>query len=66
MQTPFSQHPYSPELFTRERRRTRLQHFLASLERPAVNFGLEAPELAPIKLDGTPAKTHAWTAPVPR
>lgn len=63
MQTPFSQHPYSPELFTRERRRTRLQQFLAKLEGQDASFGLPGPALAPVKIEGGPAKSQAWTSP---
>ena len=66
MQTPFSQHPYSPELFTRERRRTRMRRFLAALERPEVCFSLETPALIPVKFDSGHAKSNAWTAQVSR
>ena len=55
MQTSFSQHPHFPELFTRERRRSRMQQFLHDFERTALRGIKIVPEFAPVKLSAAPA-----------
>ena len=60
MQTPIPQHPYSPELFTRERRRTRVRQFLASFEKDAWTSIGQMSKLAPITMAGAPAKQQEW------
>jgi len=61
MQTSFSQHPYPSELFTPERRRTRMRRFLEALERPALTGLPQVPDLFPIKVADGQIKSHVWT-----
>jgi hypothetical protein len=60
MQTPFSQHPYAPELFTRERRRTRVRQFLDSFEKGTWTGIVHVPKLLPIKVSAPHSKQEEW------
>jgi hypothetical protein len=67
MQTSFSQHPHFPELFTRERRRTRIQQFLEDFERKALRGISVVPGFTPAKVSAAPATKPAdQTASAPR
>jgi hypothetical protein len=61
MQTPLTHHPFSPELFTRERRRTRLQRFLNSFERQHWADVTPVVDLVPLKVTASQAKIHDWS-----
>ncbi len=61
MQTPFSQPTPFPELFTRERRRTRMRQFLDSFENDQWKQFASLPDLLPIKLSAEPQKSTTWT-----
>ena len=60
MQTPFSQHPYSSELFTRERRRTRMRQFFEAIERPVLTSLSHGPDMFPVKTAESQSKSHDW------
>jgi hypothetical protein len=61
MQTSFSQHPHFHELFTRERRRTRMQQFLHDFERTALRGITVVPDFAPVRLSAAPAANKPAT-----
>lgn len=66
MQTPLSHHPFTPELFTRERRRTRLQRFLTSFERQQWSSAAPVINLLPLKATANQPKTHDWSEHIVR
>jgi hypothetical protein len=61
MQTPFSPPAHLPELFTRERRRTRLRQFVASFENESWNKFSPISNLVPIKSAPSQPKAQHWT-----
>jgi hypothetical protein len=66
MQTPLSHHPFSSELFTRERRRTRLRQFLESFDQQQWTGATPVPDFLSVKVAESQAKTHDWSEPAVR
>jgi hypothetical protein len=60
MQTPLSHHPFTPELFTRERRRTRLRQFLDSFEQQPWASVTAVPDFLSVKGAESQSKANEW------
>jgi hypothetical protein len=67
MQTSFSPLSHPPELFTRERRLSRMRQFFEMFERTAAPVGADlAAESLPVRFSPGAEKSAAWTSDGPR
>jgi hypothetical protein len=66
MQTPYADPTAPTSLFSRERRRQRMLHFLAQFESPSISSGRSFPFFLPLSRPDLPARRTNNPAATPR